>query len=123
MPESRAPTAPLSVPTRPVAAGAASKRTCGFPALRLSDWLHGRLTIVLRRMADATRQACQTLRPHDCAGAAVPWLHPVVGRCRLPHNDPHQSGRHLKIGRPKAPMAVSAKPARFTDVADAAWSR
>jgi len=51
------------------------------------------------------------LGPHH-ANAEIP----ACAACHT--NDPRQTGRHVKTGRPIEPMAVSAKPARFTDVAE-----
>jgi mono/diheme cytochrome c family protein len=51
------------------------------------------------------------LGPHQ-ANAEIP----ACAACHT--NDPRQTGRHVKTGRPIDPMAASAKPARFTDVAE-----
>lgn len=41
---------------------------------------------------------------------------PACAACHGP--DPRSPGRHVRTGRPIAPMAVSADPRRFTDAAD-----
>jgi hypothetical protein len=44
---------------------------------------------------------------------------PQTPACAACHGlDPRSLGRHVRTGRPIAPMAVSANPQRFTDAAD-----